>query len=411
MPTIPDHGPRLRAPTGQSSGHSGIVLIAVVSLLLAIGLLGATLYAILAVDLRNVGYYHKAAAAFHNADAGSRHVYARIKSDLASGALTLSNTVETVNYGPPSGYTFDTVTNLTRMADGKSYAYAVTGRSGTSRAVVEVVIGRKKVFNLGFFGEEIVYLKPNIHIYSYYSSQITAPSAADSTGEAPAGTNIEMTGDNDAVDGVIYLGEDESGTPATYSHEFTSMADVYRVPRLDPDPLGVTNGFLASEFARVALTNDNALAVGGVLSGGVLTIKGNVTLVGGDYYVSEIDLGNNKLWSINATSGVVNVYLTGPAYTAPNSLISVNPPLPDNLRIFSNSTEPILFQPNSDFIGFIYAPLAEVTIKPNGDFRGSVHAYQLSVYPGGEVYVDMDFINGFTYGAGVEILSWKESGR
>ena len=385
-----------------------MTLVVVMGLLFALVLLGAILYSVLSVDLRNADNYNRAVRALHDADAGCDHVLGGIKHDLSAGSLVLDQAVEAVNYLAPAGFDFVPVTNLIRLADGRSYMYRVIGRSGSARACIEVAVSSCSSITIGCFGNSDVRLKSGTRVYSYRSSQTTAPTPATSTGEASVGGNEHIGGDNDAVDGTIILGEDESGNPASYSHEFTTPSEVIRTGRIDPDPLGVTNGYLASEFVRVALTNDNASATGGTLVGNVLTIEGDVALTAGDYYVDEIDLGNNETLAIDATAGPVNIYLIGGAYTQPNAEIDVSPAKPDNLRIFSNSGEPIEFQPNSHYIGFIYAPLATVRIQPAGAFYGALWADEIEVWPGGNVYIDIDFLDGFDMGEPMRIVSWKQ---
>lgn len=400
--------------SGDAAGDKeGIVLVVVVSLLVALAVLATALFTILSGDIRNAAYYDRAVEALHNADAGAQYVFARLRKDADSGTLSLGSAILVVNYPVPAGLDFDPVTNLVRLADGESYTYTVVGRSGTSRArleaVVHLLLGDGRTAKMGAFGNEEFEVKPNGNVYSYHSD--TEQNPTSSTGEAEVGTNGDMGGDDDAIDGTIHLGEAEDGTPATYPHEFTTPAEVIREDRIDPDPLGVVSGALAQAFAAAVIANDNASAVGGTHVGNIMTIEGNVTLTAGDYYVDEIDLTAHTRLTIDATAGPVSVYLTGPATMMPNSEMIVNPPVASNFSLFSNSSEELKFFPRLGFVGMVYAPLASVTMQPNGNFYGSVWGNEAKFMPGGEVYIDIDSLSTWYTRLGLvdtTLASWKQ---
>ena len=126
---------------GQDNRNkSGVVLLVVVSMLGALFMLSGALILIFKVDLRAVGSYRDGVTAFHNADSGVAYVFRRIRADLDAGTLTLDDPNETVNYTAPSGISFNAVTNLTRLPNGRSYMYRVTGRVSVARATIEVVV-------------------------------------------------------------------------------------------------------------------------------------------------------------------------------------------------------------------------------------------------------------------------------
>ncbi len=389
----------------KQAGRRGVVMIIVVSFLTVLVFLGGTIAAMLGVNVRQTGYANAAAQAWQQAEAGADLVFARVREDEMNGTLPWSGTAMSVNYAAPMGYTFDTVTTLTRMPNARQYAYRVTGRSGEARAIIEVVLGRAPGMNLGAFGNQGVTLKPNTYIHSYDSSTTTTPTS--STGAATVGVNGTLSADASAVDGQIYLGESTAGLPASYGNENSTSAEVIRTDWIDPDPLGVDGGALAAWFGFVAATNHNTSAVGGTHSGGQLRITGNVTLTAGNYYVSEINLGNHRTLTVDASAGPVRIFLTGGASTQPNANIVVNPPYARNLQIFSNSSQPITFQPNNSFIGYIYAPLASITVQPNGDIYGALWGNQLSMQPNGSLYIDTDFVNTFDFNQPLRRVAWK----
>jgi choice-of-anchor A domain-containing protein len=374
-------------------------------MLAALAVVGASIFTISVMDLGVSGNFKKGQDALFHAEAGIHHVLSEIQRDVDNGALVLDSAVETVNYTSPLGLNFDPVTQLTRLADGVSYLFRVDGTALDAEASIEVVI-RGGPLPIGIFGNRRISMGPGVVIQSYDSSTLTNPTSGDSTHAATVGTNEEMGGGSDGVEGTIYLGEDTAGNPASYTGEGSSTATVVRGDRIDPDPLGAVGGALAAKFASVATVNDNASAVGGTLVGGVLTVEGDMTLVAGNYYVDEIDVGNHETLTIDASAGPVNIYLTGPGFIASQGEVITTPPLPDNLHIFSNSNSDIQFKPKTDFTGTVYAPYADFQAQPNGDLKGSFWANDISLMPGNLTFHDTRSSFGFSAGSMHKIVLW-----
>ena len=388
-----------------NTGKEGMILLVVISFLTALMLLGGTVYTILAVNIRSTDLHLDRVDAFHEADAGVRYVFSQVRASEITNGLALNQAVVPINITPPAGFAFDPVTNMYRQPNKRSYTYRVTGRTGDSRTVLEAVITHYPRYMFGVFADGELSMKPGAKIYSYESA--TSPTPGIPTGNAAVASNTEIDGPADAVDGAVYLGEDTSGSPASYAHEASTPSDVVRLERIDPDPLGLIGGDLADTVAALALTNDNHQAVGGVHIGTALKITGNVTLTAGDYYVSEIDLGPHKTLTIDGSAGPVRIFLTGPANAGSNSGIVTSPDYPENLQIYSNASDKLYLAPQTSFTGFIYAPLAELEIKPNGDVKGALWADSMELFPYGEVYIDEDFVNSFDGGLPFQLVAWR----
>ena len=85
----------------------------------------------------------------------------------------------------------------------------------------------------------------------------------------------------------------------------------------------------------------------------------------------------------------VNLYLLRPGEVVARPMRSTLSGKPTDFRIFSNSADDIKLLPNHDFRGFVYAPYADATIQPNGDFLGAVWSEDTILAPGGGAsYVD-----------------------
>ena len=392
-----------------NQGSEGSVLFVLMVFIAALTLYAATAYLTSSLDIRTARSHILATRALYQADAGVRHVTERVREDVRSGALKLNSLTQPVFYPAPEDLTFDTVTALYRLADETSYSFDVVGRSAEASATVQAILSIDDKLKFGLFADQNMTFGPTARVYSYNSSQILNPSPADSTQDSLVGVNGSMGGNSSTVSGTIVLGENLAGQPASYSHEFstTQSAVIERTTHIDPDPLGAVGGELAADFARVAAANDNATAVGGVVSGNSMKIQGDVTLRAGDYYVSEINLGNHRTLRVDATDGPVNIYLTGPAYVAPNASIDTGPPLPNNLRIYSNSSSKIDFAPNALFVGFIYAPLATLDIKPNASIYGALWGRDLNISPNGNIYTDNDLFSSM-FRTSLVLHSWKQ---
>lgn len=387
----------------DSSGErSGMTLIVVVSFLAALFLLAGTLLAVLSANIKGTAHYHGTIKARHFAEAGVSAVLA----ELRSSPNRLLQAVETVTVTAPAGITFDPITNLYRTAERKNYLVTITGRSGDARCTIEAVIGRNEKPLIGVFGTDQVTIKPGMGIYSYYASEGQPPTS--STGEATVGSNVEVAGQpGHTLDGTCLLGE-TGGTPAVYSSPDLGAEEI-SVPEIEADPLGVVGGPLADLFAQVALTNDNASAIGGTQNPPYLTIDSDTTLSTGDYYVDDIHIHAHKVLTIDATGGPVRIFLTGGMNLAAQSDLEVSPTLPSNFQLFSSSSANINLVVKDEFVGFIYAPLATVSASPNTDIFGSIYGQDVYLAPGGDLYADLDLLNTFTLaGNDVVALFWKE---
>ena len=390
----------------------GIVLVVVVSMLAALSLLATVLFSVISADIRNVAHHSGTVAALHQADAGVQYVKACVRADVESRALRLLGAQVAIDYPVPAGFTFDPVTLLTRLPGGDAYSFRVVGRSGQSRAVVDAVLasGVGALGLIGCFGDGLLEMKPGAFIHSYRSS--TDPDPIASTNEAAAGSNKRVSIATDAsLTGDAILGAALDATPATLDNPDGPTGATVDRDRVDPDPLGLsTGGPLAEDFARVAITNDNAQAAGGVHVPPVLTITGDVALTAGEYFVDAIAMDPGKTLTIDATDGPVNLYLTGPAEFKPNSRLEVNPPTAHSFRLYSNSNATMQLYPKADYAGFIYAPLAHVAMYPNADFLGAVWANSMEMKPGGAFFVDLDFLSDFAGEKGpMRVVSWRRT--
>jgi hypothetical protein len=395
----------------------GIVLFAVLTAIAALALLAATISTIAVTDIRMAARFKRTADALYSADAGSQYVKARIQAALTAGTLGLDRAVESVHYAPPSGEEFDTVRTITRTADTNVFFFQVTGHGLNSRCDVEVTFRRGSVFDLGLFGDEQVDTKAYGNIFVYNSNHTPNPAPEDSIGGGTLASNGDfLTYQDTYIDGSFQLGTDAVGTPATWRETPTGGSTITGEPavqtdRIDPDPLGVVGGDMANEFLFYSVdSNNNNTNAQPPISSPQNRINLNngqaMVLPSGSYYISDIIVRNGATLDIDASSGPVNIYLTGQLEAKEGSIINITGQ-PTGLRIYSNSTAPINVKHSGSFSGLIYAPYAYVGIRNNGDYYGVAWARSLETKNSGEIFIDIALRNEYPDNT-IQLLSWKE---
>ena len=347
------------------SNEKGFVLPLGLMFLAIISILGTSAVTVTTTDLKIGSNYKRNVQAFYDAEAGSQYAIAMIEDGLANDTLALSGSSLTVNYIPPTGFSFDTITALTQVGATSNYSFQVTGHSGNANNTIEVAIARDPTFEYGAFGDKKLDMKSNGSVYSYDSSVITNPVPADSTGEGDVGSNGEVIVYNDTfIDGNVGLGNDDAGTEAVYTATGVPIVNGENadVPRVDPDPLGINSGGVYDPSTYSA-SNDNAGADPPIVGNAISLGNGDIlTLTAGNYYLTSIELKAGSTLSIDASGGAVNIYLTGALEAKNGSSINLTGDPPD-FTIFSNSEDNIDFKHGSAFRGTLYAPYSSVVVK------------------------------------------------
>lgn len=388
-----------------SNSESGIVLVMCVVMIGALCFIAGTTFVTLRPEIKGARYFRNERRAFYNAEAGVQYLVDSISRDLSAGALALTGEVESVSYTAPTGYEFDTITEITPLADAVTYTAVVTGRHMNSRAIIEVGFQRPLLLASGAFGNVDLQLQPNIELYSYDSRVTSSPTAANSTGKANAGSNKNITVRPGVVlDGVFVLGEDEFGYPASPISGYENQS----IGRIDPDPLGADAGALddAATYYSDPVHNDNS-SVG--ITNNLLSIGSGetVTLTGGHYYFEDIAISSGGTLNIDgSTVDPIVIFLNGPMESKPNSAIITSTGAPTELFIFSTSNQDVKLYPNNNFEGMIYAPEAYLDIHPNNTARGVFFAKDLLILPGAESFIDTATLGTFR-APYVEIVQWR----
>lgn len=399
---------------------SGMALFSVLAVTAGIAIIGATAYTLAKTDIGIARNHREETKAIYQADAGLQYVKTQIEAALANGTINITNSAITtlpVYYSAPSGYTFDPVTNITRLPNG-SFSFGLTGRASGAVARVTAVFQRKKALAMGVFGQTSVLLDNGTAVYSYYSSQFpgnpTSPS--NSNHQADAGTDGSITTyNNSTLDGSLLLGASASGVTATWSDpgagSLISGTPGSQVGYVNPDPLGISGGMLASNFIAVATANNNASAIPPIIDHEInVGNNGTLTLPPGNYYVTDVTMNNSANLIIPGTNGVVNLYIaSGTANISINAKFAINGAgKPTGLNIYCNGTGQLNLNNAGTFSGLLYAPYAKVNVMNSGNFYGAIWGDQVNLKNSGMTFIDLDLLNKFQLNK-IQYSAWKQN--
>ena len=425
------------------SNEKGMVLPLGLMFLAIISILGTTAVIVTTTDIKIGSNYRDSKQAFYDAEAGVQYVLKQLAIDLDDSDpdtvdLMTEDPPISLNYSTPSGFSFTVPTELTSLGSNQ-YRFQVTGHGpNNSKAVIEVVFfaEQKSIFNCGLFTNGLLNLKADANVYSYDSRDTPDPDPADfpdaSTGEADIGSNTEISTSMEThIDGDLALGADTSDPPVdaiwTDTGTPTITGTVGNAGHVDPDPLGANDSDppsdLYNKFIDIIDNNNNVTAKDGSpcpLEGALAINLDNaetLTLTAGDYYITDIILKNGSTLTIDATSGPVNIYLSGTLDAEEGELESKNGSAFENLSqptdfsIFSNSFQDITFKHSTAFKGMVYAPNAHVEMKNSAGVYGLIWGNTATIHNSGEFYFDEALKdkylspNNYT----IDILSWKDN--
>ncbi len=199
----------------------------------------------------------------------------------------------------------------------------------------------------------------------------------------------------------------------------------------DSSPGIVVSGMVAA--AEVSEVFD-PIVVPAIGSMGSLNVVANTTLAAGDYHFTSLEVSpggtftlqgparivlddavvrSNSKWVIDATNGPVEIYAEGDFDLRSNSTVTSIAGQARDISVFITSTNSgpgastIALNSNSDFVGTIYAPNADLVIESNFELYGAVRAGSVTLNSNTQLHFDEDLL----YDPGVplvyERLSWR----
>lgn len=417
----------MKEPTPFRNEH-GAALIISLMFVAVLAMLGATAMVLTSTDMQIGTNYRASTKAFFDADAGVNYAIGKMEAGLSNSSFSLPSTVggtSTLSYSVPTGFSF-TISTITKVAE-DAYRFTASG-SGPSNSTtsMNVTFTRKSAINFAAFGDSKLDTKNGGSTLSYDSSS-SDPTANDptdgsfqTTHEADVGSNDWLVSHDGAnIDGDGVFGEQDDGSPTTDG--LNSKTNFYgtaptNAGRIDPDPLGVATTGSAYNPDTYSITNDNEdddlVEPDGALdsdtislgSGETLTLIGKSTIGkprGSKFYVTSVTLNNGSTLIINVANGPVNLFLSGgfdakngsnilveKDYTDPAAIDEIPSYDSTGFSIFSNSSTKIDLKHDTAFTGLIYAPLAPVDVKNDGDVYGAIRGDNVDIKNGGNVYFD-----------------------
>lgn len=406
--------------------NRGVALVSALMVLMALTIMGAAAIRFATTDIQISGNNKIASQSFNNAEAGVQYAIAQIRGKFARGTLKMTGDPVLLHYSSPgshypllSGGKFPfsnyTTTRLYLKSEiDSTYRFQPTGYSSDSMTSLEVVV-KIPTIN-GVFADGSVKLKNGGNTYNSYDSRIT-PTPTVLTYKANVGSNTSVElGAATMVNGDLVLGKSITGVQA-YDVD-PSKGSVYaggtrglKVPRMDPDPLGVAGLVTPYQFSNDNLKSSDPTRR---ISGN--TIFGNKTLEPGNYYLTSLNIPG---YTLKITGGPVNIYLHGTGtVNVKGAKINmqpdgVTPGFPSNLTIYCDMTDPGLnpggfdFDLDGKFYGLLYAPNSKINFENNGTVYGMLWGKDIDVKNSFTFYYDQALSTKFSNMVG-KVVRWKE---
>lgn len=393
-----------------------LVTIAVVLLtLIGVGLLQVGLGS----RLLAIGSVHKIKA-WSAADAGLTMAIYEMNEKLKVKPWDDSSLPDATNVNLPN---CDGVCSYTVSGNlGSGYSITSTGESGRAQKTVITTIELKGLFDNAILTKADLTLKSGTLINGYNSQN-----PLDTSTDADIGT--QSTADSSIIlnSGVVVNGDVRvglGGDPDTTIKDLgaTVAGAKYGAPENDPLPeITVPAGlfYMGKTIDAKGSTVTIGPADSGTYTGielkstgppGILQIDGGAVEL---HITGDIDLGQScEIVVKNGSS--LTLYVDGNIDCRENSGINVENPAKEaeTLKLFATggNTQYFDVKANSEWVGVIYAPNADVDLYANGDVYGSITANNFSFKAGGNYHYDRALKKVSIEDEGVRfvIKRWKE---
>ena len=392
--------------------EKGIALIMVFLIIVTITVIVGSFLYMISSQLKSAGADISNAKALWLAEAGVQKVVYNFKTSASYRAspTSLSENI--------FGGTYTALLLLPAPDAQGNYNFASTGTfAGVSRKITCSVIGGS-VFNYAGFGRSSVTMSGAAVTDSYDSrlGRYNVNGNKGYNGDIGGNVDISVSG-SPYVNGNASIGPSGSFSDPIHRYIYGTVSNTNNV-------------------SLPAVTVPSSLT--GLVSGGAIAPNNqNVSIGPGNYKYSTINLNGIDTLTINATTGPVNIYLTGnntsisiansaqiviPAtntqpvtfYTDGSTSVSGagvvnNTYIPSNLLLYSPSSRAITISNSGSFYGAIYAPSASVTVSGAAVIYGSAIANSLTLSNSGTVHYDKALTNVPLSGtSSYSVKSWRE---
>ena len=301
------------------------------------------------------------------------------------------------------------------------YSLKSTGLDSIARERLELVMREipDGFFRYAVFGAQGVLMRPESFVDSYdselgsYASQYDGSLGyADEAGNVGSNediivaTNAEIHGNaTPGPDGIVDL-----SAPQSYVSGSTEPAkEIINLPAINVPPIPSAGPWSLKSKSATLPSGDYHYSSLDLSSGASLTIVGPARVV-----LDNFQLRSNTTLSVDTSAGPVQIFATGNLQLESNSNLVTNSSRPRDMAFFisaddSKKPTPIVdFSAQSNYVGLIYAPSAEVSFSANFAVYGSVMGREVTMGANSAVHYDSSLLFDDTNGPPeFETVSWR----
>ena len=391
--------------------NKGIVLILTFLIMITLIVTVVVFLFMVSTEMRNAGYELSDSQALWIAEGGIQQFIYQVKSNATyrNNPTGLGPT----NLGAGSY-------SVTVTKNGSLYNITSVGTVGKSkRKITSVVQQTGSPFTSAGFGSSSVTMSGAATTDSYNSSVGRYDVNGNKGQNGNVGGNADLSmGGSAYINGNVSLGAGSHFTDPTHNYESGTVSNTNNTP-------------------LTAVTVPSSLT-GLTSSGAIAPNNTNVSIGTGNYKYSTINLDGIDTLTINATTGPVNIYLTGnsSSISVANSAQIIIPAtnaypvtfyidgsasvsgaglinntyLPTNVQLYDTGSSAVTISNSGTFYGAVYAPSASVTVSGAAAVYGSVISNSLTVSNSGAIHYDQALASAATsFGTGAySAKSWHE---
>jgi hypothetical protein len=397
----------------EARKRRGAALLAISVLLLVLATLLAAFFRVNAAAFGEQRQYRENERAFYVAEAGLSEGYTEVTRGNfgAIGSEAFPSQLGNANY-------WVDMENLgTRV-----YSLRSTGLDSIARERLELVMREipDGFFRYAVFGAEGVLLRPESFVDSYDSELGSYASQYDgSTGYAQENGNVGSNEDiimstNSEIHGNATPGPDgivDLSAPQSYVSGSTEPAkELIELPPIQVPPIPAQPPWSLKSKSATLPPGDHHYTSLDLSSGASLTIVGPARVV-----LDKFLLRSNTTLTVDTSAGPVQIFATGNLQLESNSNLITNSERPRDMAFYISAddvntkpTPTVDFSAQSNYIGLIYAPNAEVKFSANFAVYGSVMGREVTMGANSAVHYDSSLLFDDTNGPPeFETVSWR----
>jgi hypothetical protein len=375
-------------------GQRGMAMLVAMAIMLMISILGVSAVQMSSTDIDISKNVQQDTRSFYLAEAGVEHAY---------GILRDTSTWRTgiANYSFSGGsYVVAVTDKVAQPSLGDTLVFVSAGQRSGAKSIVEVKFSPTRPFRWSAFADDHMDLNGDTYTDSYDSDSgsyaatkkleggdVGSNGAVDISGSAIInGDAGSATSGALSIGGTAYVGGDTSTTAPMQVFDPVSVADVTYAKNNSSAPGGLSGTFTYNIGNRSLRVNPGS----------------TLTLAGGIYYFSSMDLGG----TINIAPGAtVKIYTDGDISVQALAQVNVTG-APIQLQIYSRGAN-ITINGGAEVRSVVYAPGTEIRLTGGGDLYGSYVGNVATDNGGSNFHYDRS-LDDFELNKHYSKVSWRE---